>query len=250
MTENQVQELDAGVAERLRQLARTEADRTSPWPGLDIAVRRSRRRRRLAQGAAALACAGAMALTLPQLIPGPDVLAPAAPRDAGPPPLAPGEIPGSRDGGTLGVTFGDVKMVVQFDVIVIAQEPMPTGGGECVVFDHPAVIPVQEGQRGPSLAGFAADGCRGGIVGQPLVGAADALQPFADQPVGVDVGPCSLLGSEQVTTSGGLTATRSSFDCAGGVLQQWVIDSQLVWTLDGDERIVGLVETATASNPD
>jgi hypothetical protein len=34
------------------------------------------------------------------------------------------------------------------------------------------------------------------------------------------------------------------------VLQQWVIDSQLVWTLDGDERIVGLVETATASNPD
>jgi len=252
MTDNRVLELDVDFAERLRRLARLEADRTSPWPGVDTAVRRSRRRRRLTQGASALACAGALALTFSVVSPAAQLLTPAAPRDTAPPPLAPGEIPGSRDEGTLGVTFGDLQMVVEFDVDVAAQESMPADGGECVFFDHPSILSTQEGQPAPVLDGFAADGCRGGIVSQPLVVAVDPLLPFADQPVStdiLDIEPCSLRITEPVTTRGGLTATRSSFDCAGGVLQQWVFDSQLLWSLDGDARIARLVDTAAVAVP-
>jgi hypothetical protein len=117
---------------------------------------------------------------------------------------------------------------------------------------HPSILSTQEGQPAPVLDGFTADGCRGGIVSQPLVVAVDPLQPFADQPVStdiLDIEPCSLRITEPVTTRGGLTATRSSFDCAGGVLQQWVFDSQLLWSLDGDARIDRLVDTAAVAVP-
>lgn len=57
--------LDPDIAARLRALSRAEAAATVPWPGVDQAVRRGRRRRVAAGGAVALVCAAAAWLLVP-----------------------------------------------------------------------------------------------------------------------------------------------------------------------------------------
>ena len=72
----------------------------------------------------------------------------------------------------------------------------------------------------------------------------DPGRPFAGQQTHVDVGSCTLTAREPVTTTGGLQTTRSSFSCVGGALLQWVFDDYLIWMLDGDQRLIDLVQSA------
>lgn len=249
MITTDLQGLDPDAAERLRQHARAEAARTSPWPGVHTAIRRDRRHRVVRGTGIALACAGIVALALPGLTRGYDGVSPAAPADGAGSPLTAEEL-ATMDQGELSVTYGDLRMVVGFDVEVVSSNPMPAGGGECHLFDHPLFVERGPGARVPDLSMVAATGCRGGIVGQPLSAPVDAAVPFAGQPTSADVAPCSLTGSAPITSSGGLDATTSWFDCAGGALRQWVFDDQLIWSLDGGARMAGLVDTATRTEPD
>lgn len=70
--------LDAGVATRLRDLAASEAESTSPWPGLDRAVRRGRLRRAAAGGTLTVLCAATAWLVVPFAMDGLDRTAPIA----------------------------------------------------------------------------------------------------------------------------------------------------------------------------
>lgn len=65
MTDSSAGGLDPGVATRLREMSRAEAASTSPWPGLDHAVRRGRRRHRVARGVAAVLCVVAAWFVVP-----------------------------------------------------------------------------------------------------------------------------------------------------------------------------------------
>ncbi len=242
MTGELVRDDDVEVVRRLEELAGRATRGRDPWPGVDDAVRRSRRARGFAS---ALVLAGALALVVPSLLPRGESLVPAAPA------TQPAELPQSH--GTedrFGVTFGDVSMFVDFEVQVGSSEPMPEGGGDCAVFDHPLVVGVDVGERGPSLTAFAADGCRGGLVGQPFTAPVETEQPFAGQPTGLSVEPCTLLTSGPVTTDGGLRATRSSFSCIGASLRQWVFDDEVVWMLDGTPRLADLVQSAEPARSD
>lgn len=241
MTAGSLRDPDADLVRRLEQLATEQTSGRTPWPGLDDAIRS--RRNRLLAGAGSVALGlGVLAVVLagfPQEQAG---ISPAAP---GTGPAAPG---GAHDG--FGVTFADISMDVPFDVTIGSSEPMPDGEGECAVFDHPLVLNLEDGQRVPSLAAFAAAGCRGGIVGQPVTAPADPARPFAGQPTALDVAPCVLQESLPFVTSGGLTATQSTFDCGGGQLRQWLFDTQLIWSLDGGQRIVDLLRTAHPASGD
>jgi len=226
MTQPEIRERDGDVLARLARLADVDVPSSAPWPMVQTAVRRSRRRRAMAG-------------------------APAAPGDASSEP-APRWSPGST-ADRLGMTFGEVYLEVEFDIDVISSNPLPTGDGECVFLDHPAeVIAAEAAEAGrpvPDLSDEAAAGCRGGIVGQPLTAPVTPNQPFAGQPVTADVQPCVLVDTGRVTTRGLLLATHSRFDCAGGSLQQWVFDSVLVWSLDGGPRAAQVVQTAELDVP-
>ena len=150
----------------------------------------------------------------------------------------------------FGVTFGGISMDVTFDITVGSSEPMPQGGGDCAVFDHPLVVDVRKGQPVPSLAAFAAAGCRGGVMGQPIIAPADPAAPFAGQPTGVDLAPCVLQESRPFVSTDDLTATQRTFDCGGSQLRQWLFDTELIWSLDCGPRIVDLVRTAHPATTD
>lgn len=255
MTQPEIRERDGDMLVRLARLADVDVPATAPWPTVQTAVRRSRRRRAMAGATAALATAAVLALAVPLVLPGTSGTTPAAPGDASSAP-APRWSPGST-ADRLGMTFGEVYLEVEFDVTVLAQEPMPAGGGECVLID-PAELMAAEaaeaaeaGRPVPDLSDVAAAGCRGGIVGQPLTASVTPDQPFAGQPVTSDTGvePCVLVDTGRVTTRGLLLAAHSEFDCAGGSLQQWVFESVLMWSLDGGPRIAEVVQTAELDVP-
>lgn len=251
MTQPEIRERDGDVLARLARLADVDVPSTAPWPMVQTAVRRSRRRRAMAGATAALATAAVLALAVPLVLPGTSGTTPAAPGDASSEP-APRWSPGST-ADRLGMTFGEVYLEVEFDIDVISSNPLPAGDGECVFLDHPAeVIAAEAAEAGrpvPDLSDEAAAGCRGGIVGQPLTAPVTPNQPFAGQPVTADVQPCVLVDTGRVTTRGLLLATHSRFDCAGGSLQQWVFDSVLVWSLDGGPRAAEVVQTAELDVP-
>ena len=152
MTGSSLRDADADLIRRLEDLAgRATVDRT-PWPGVDEAVRRSRRLRLVAGSVSALALVGVLALLLPAVYPRGGGTAPAGPGTASP---APGSAatagppslsgPGDIDQGQFAVQFGAIKMDVTFEIRVGSSEPMSAGGGECAVFDHPLVVDVPLG---------------------------------------------------------------------------------------------------------
>lgn len=241
MTSPDLDDTDRAVFERLSLLAYAEASTSTPSPAVDRAVRHSIRRRRVRTGVTLVACLGAVALVLPQLsVPGVPTT-PAGPHMTVP---APGGDVGDIDMGTLGSTFGNITLTVDFDVQVASSQPLPDGR-ECVVFDHPEVLAARDGPPVPSLARFAADGCRGGVVNQDRNSIVDPGLPFAAAVV--DLGACSLESSEEITTAGGLAAVRSVFDCTGGSLQQWIFDQQVIWSIDGGPRMRRFVESAAVA---
>lgn len=239
---------DRHVRDRLARLADVEVGAAYVWPRVHAAVRRDRRRRMLAGGTAALATAAALLLGLPLIPLGGPATAPAAPRD--PSSVSTGSSP-SETSDRLGMTFGDIFLEVEFDVSVLAQEAVPVGDGECVFIDPERLIAeaAASSTSVPDLSDLAAAGCRGGIVGQPLTGAVDPVQPFAGQTVSIEIGPCSVLETRPITTRGLLRPTYTRFDCVDGNLAQWVFDHVLVWSLDGEPRIADVIATAEVAVP-
>ncbi|MDQ3457012.1 MAG: hypothetical protein M3513_16485 [Actinomycetota bacterium] len=246
MTQSEIRERD--VLARLARLAGVDVPPTAPWPTVQTAVRRSRRRRIVAGTTAVLATAAVLVLAVPLVLPSEGGTTPAAPGD-GARERERGWNPGSTSG-RIGMTFDDLYLEVEFDVSVLSNSLLPAGEGECVFIDHPDLVASSVGdQPVPDLSAEAAAGCRGGIVGQPLTAAVDPQLPFAGQPVSADVEPCVLVDSGRVTTRGLLLAEHSRFDCANGSLAQWVFDEMLIWSLDGGPRVVDVVQTAEIDVP-
>lgn len=238
---------DHHVRDRLARLADVEVGGGYAWPQVQTAVRQDRRRRMLVGGTAALATAAALLLGFTLVPQGEPATAPAAPRD---PSVSNGSLPsGTSD--RLGMTFGDIFLEVEFDVTVLAQEALPVGDGACVFIDPERLIAeaAASSTSVPGLSDLAAAGCPGGIVGQPLTGAVDPVQPFAGQAVSVEIGPCSVLETRPITTRGLLRPSYTRFDCVGGDLAQWVFDHVLVWSLDGEPRIADVIATAEVAVP-
>lgn len=119
MTDSTPDGLDSSLATRLRELAAAEAEETSPWPGLDGAVHRSRIRRMVAGGTVALLCAAGVWFAAPIAIDGLDSAAPVA---------GPGSPTETTGADPAPLTVGDY-----FDTPGIAPGPAWTRYGEPVL---------------------------------------------------------------------------------------------------------------------